>query len=142
MKEKIVQLIKDMHVDSKSKSYEAEKELCEILTKIVNKKEAFEESCGAFINVYPESIYSIDKDGLGYYRNVEELPKYIYCNDRDFRFELSWLDINYEAYFEELKLKKLASIKTTIQNVERTLKDNYEKLEHIQNLKFEDIKID
>ena len=42
MKEKIVQLIKDMHVDSKSKSYEAEKKLCKILTEVINKKYADE----------------------------------------------------------------------------------------------------
>ena len=141
MKEKIVQLIKDMHVDSKSKSYEAEKKLCKILTEVINKKYAIEEACSAYVEIYPDQIYSIDEEELGYYRNVEELPKYIYCNDGDFRFELSWLDINYEEYFVELKLKKLASIKTTIQNVERTLKDHYEKLKHCQNLKIEDIKI-
>ena len=129
-----------MHVDSKSKSYEAEKELCKILTEVVNKKDAFEESCGAYIDNYPESIYSIDEE-TGYCRNVSELPEYIYCNDGDFKFELAWLDINYEEYFKELIFKKITNIKTNIQHAEKYLSEHYKVLEHFQNLKFEDIKI-
>ena len=75
----------------------------------------------------------------GFYR---ELPKILECNYNDewvFRFETSWFDLDYEAYYEELKAKSIGSIKYTIEKVEQSLVKHREKMQKLSESKFSDI---
>ena len=54
MKEKVLHLLKEMTNDSKSVSYKAEKELCKILTNVINKLHTIEKKVGSYIRDYPE----------------------------------------------------------------------------------------
>lgn len=136
MKNKILKLLREMTNDSKSVSYKAEKELCNILTEVINKLHAIEKTVGWSVRNYPDKIESIDV--YGWY---DELPKEIDCNDNDFCFKTEWLDINLQEYFEELRKKKIGSIKYTISRVEYSLGKHRENLERIGELKFEDLEI-
>lgn len=137
MKEKILSLLREMTNDSKSVSYKAERELCNILTEVINKLNTIEEKVGWHVRTYPEKIESID-DVYGWY---DELPKEIDCNDNDFCFKTEWLDINLQEYFEELRKKKISGIKCTITHVEYSLGKHREDLKRIGELKFEDLGI-
>lgn len=91
MKDKILKLVEKMDDDSKSVSYAAEKELCEILTNIMKKKEAVEDACHINNMSYPDKIYSIDWCNYHYNKDDKTIIC-ILCNDEDFKFELKWLD--------------------------------------------------
>lgn len=134
MKEKILSLLREMRNDSKSASYKAEKELCNILTDVITKRLTIEKKVGWYIEDYPDKIKSID-DCYWYV----ELPKEIDCNDGDFCFKTEWLDINLEEYFEELKKSKTDGIKKYITQVEHSLSKYKEDLKRAEELKFEDI---
>lgn len=135
MKEKILALLREMTNDSKSISYKAEKELCNILTEVINKLHTIEKKVGWGVRNYPDKIESIDV--YGWY---DELPKEIDCNDY-FCFETDWLDINLQEYFEELRKKKISVIESTIFHVEYSLSEHRRDLAHIRELKFEDLEI-
>lgn len=134
MKEKILTLLREMTNDSKSASYKAEKELCKILTEVINKLNIVEEKVGEYIMNYPEKIKSIDT-----YWPYNELPKEIECNDDDFCFKTEWLDINLQEYFKELKKNKISTIKKYITQTKNSLNKHKEDLKHIKELKFEDL---
>jgi hypothetical protein len=136
MKEKILTLLREMTSDSKSASYKAERELCSILTGVINKLHTIEKKVGSYIRDYPEKIKSIDEDW--YYK---ELPKEIECNEGDFCFKTEWLDINPQEYFEKLKKSEIGSIKHTIERVEYSLGKHREEIKRIEELKFEDLGI-
>ena len=137
MKEKILTLLREMTNDSKSASYKAEKELCSILTGVINKLHTIEKKVGSYIRYYPEKIESIDDE----YSWYDELPIEIYCNDGDFCFKTEWLDINLQEYFEKLKKSEIGSIKHTIERVEYSLVKHREEIKRIEELKFEDLGI-
>ena len=137
MKEKILALLREMTNDSKSVSYKAEKELCNILTEVINKLHTIEEKVGYYVRNYPDKIESVDV--YGYY--YDELPKEIDCNDNDFCFKTEWLDINLQEYFEKLREKRISGIKCTITHVEYSLGKHREELERVGELKFEDLEI-
>ena len=134
MKEKILTLLREMPNDSKSASYKAEKELCSILTEVINKLNTIEDKAGYCIEYYPDKIYSIEE--CCWYN---ELPKEIECNDGVFCFYTEWLDINLKEYFEELKKNKINSIKKYIIQTEHSLNKYKEDLGRIEELKFEDL---
>lgn len=134
MKEKILSLLREMTNDSKSASYKAEKELCNILTLAINQLNTIEEKVGYYTMDYPDKIESTD-DCFWY----DKLPKEINCNDGDFCFKTEWLDINLKEYFEELKKNKISSIKRSITQVEHALIKHKEALRCIEELKFEDL---
>lgn len=134
MKDKVLHLLREMTNDSKSASFIAEKELCNILTLAINQLHKIEEKVGWRVREYPDKIKSID-DG-GWY---VELPKEIDCNDGNFCFKTEWLDINLYEYFKELRKKKINSIKSTITLVEHSLNKHKEDLERVEELKFEDL---
>lgn len=137
MKKKILTLLREMRNDSKSASYKAEKELCKILTEVIDKLHTVEKKVGSYIRYYPEKIESIDDE----YYLYDELPTEIYCNDEDFCFETKWLDINPKEYFEKLKKEKINSIKNSIFHAKSTLCEHERDLQHIEELKFEDLGI-
>ena len=136
MKEKILTLLREMTSDSKSASYKAEKELCDILTGVINKLHTIEKKVGSYIRDYPDKIRNIDEPF--WYNN---LPKEIDCNDGDFCFKTEWLDINFQEYFEKLKKSEIGSIKHTIESVEYSLVKHREEIKRIEELKFEDLGI-
>ena len=136
MKEKILTLLREMTNDSKSASYKAEKELCNILTDVITKLHIIEKNVGSYIRDYPEKIKSIDECW-----HYKELPKEIECNDGDFCFKTEWLDINLQEYFEKLKKSEIGSIKHTIERVEYSLSKHREEIKRIEELKFEDLGI-
>jgi hypothetical protein len=136
MKEKILTLLREMTSDSKSASYKAEKELCKILTEVIDKLHTIEKKVGSYIRDYPEKIDNIYED-LWY----SALPKEIYCNNGDFHFKTEWLDINPREYFEKLKKSEIGSIKHTIERVEYSLVKHREEIKRIEELKFEDLGI-
>ena len=137
MKEKILTLLREMTNDSRSASYKAEKELCKILTEVIDKLHTIEKKVGSYIRNYPEKIESIDDE----YYLYDELPTEIYCNDEDFCFKTEWLNINPQEYFETLKKKKINSIESTIFLVEHSLSEHKRDLQHLKELKFEDLEI-
>lgn len=136
MKEKILTLLRKMTNDSKSVSYEAEKELCNILTEVINKLHTIEKKVGYGVRIYPNKIESVDV--YGWY---DELPKEIDCNDDYFCFKTEWLDINLQEYFEKLREKRINDAKITIALVECSLDEHRMDLERIEKLKFEDLGI-
>lgn len=134
MKEKILTLLREMTNDSKSASYKAEKQLCNILTDVIIRLRKIEEKVGRYEREYPDKIWGIDMWGWPI-----NLPSEIDCNNDDFCFETEWLDINPKEYFEELKKKKIRSIENTITNVEHSLSEHKKNLQLIKELKFEDL---
>ena len=138
MKDKILKLIEKMNDDSKKVSYAAEKELCEILTNIMKKKEAVEDTCHINNMSYPDKIYSIDWCNYHYNKDDKTITC-ILCNDREFKFEMSWLDMDYEKYFEELKKHHIEYLEGLIKRVENTVVEHRKELEYCKNLKFENI---
>lgn len=139
MKNKILKCIKRMTSDSKKKSSEANADLCHILTEVIKKREAVERSVGAYIMNYPDYIYNTEP--LEYYANLGTLPSMIECNDEDFRFDMRWLDTDYEAYFNELKRKEIGAITHVINNVLVSLQKHNEKIEALNKLTFNDIEL-
>ena len=136
MKEKILTLLREMKNDSKSASYKAEKELCSILTGVINKLRTIENKAGRCIKYYPEKIENIDECYL-----YNELRKEIECNDWDFCFYTEWLDINLQEYFETVKKNAISNIKNRIFHAKSTLCEHERDLQHIEKLKFEDLGI-
>lgn len=137
LKELAHKYYKEMGSDSKRKSAEAERKLCKILNHVITKMEKIEVASNYSVRNYPERIYEVEFDG--YY---QELPKILECNYNDewvFRFETSWFDLDYEAYYEELKAKSIGSIKYTIEKVEQSLVKHREKIQKLSESKFSDI---
>jgi hypothetical protein len=134
MKEKILYLLREMTNDSKSVSYKAEKQLCNILTEVINKLHTIEKKVGRYEREYPNKIWSIDE-----WCWYDKMPKEIDCNDGDFCFKTEWLDINPQEYFEKLKKSEIGSIKHTIERVEYSLGKHREEIKRIEELKFEDL---
>lgn len=128
---------KEMGSDSKSKSAEAERKLCKILNHVITKMETIETVVNYGVRDYPYSIHTIEYDG--YYG---KLPEELECNkddDFNFIFKTSWFDLNYEAYYEELKAKSISSINYTIEKVEQSLLNYKNVLQTLSNFKFSDI---
>lgn len=134
MKKRILELLNGMNSDSKSVSYECEKELCKILTSIVDKKHKIESYADKYIADYPDRI--TDVESLGIYNC---LPEIIWCNDDEFKFETKWLDIDWEAYFEELKQSSINSIKHTIKQVEISIMKHKERMAILSHRRFNDL---
>ena len=135
MKDKVLDLLREMTNDSKSVSDKAEKELCSILTELLNKINTIEKNVGYCVRYYPTKIWCINVDC-----RYDELPKEIVCNT-DFCFKTEWLDKNLQEYFEELKKKTISSIKDEITDLEYSLGEYRERLERTGELKFEDLGI-
>lgn len=134
MKEKILKLLNGMSSDSKSASYKCEKELCKILTSIIDKKHKIESYADKEIQYYPEKITDIESWGV-----YDTLPYIIWCNDEEFKFETKWLDIDWEAYFDDLKQSSIRIIKHTIKQVERSIMNHKERIAILSHRKFEDL---
>ena len=135
MKEKILELLNGMNSDSKSASYKCEKELCKILTSVMNKKHKIEIYSDRYIQDYPDKITNIESYGI-----YNALPENIWCNDEEFKFETKWLDIDWKSYFEELKQSTIKGIQNTIEKVEASIIKHKENLKNILNRNFEDLK--
>lgn len=134
MKEKILELLNGMNSDSKSASFKCEKELCEILTSIIDKKEKIEDYADEYIINYPDKITDVESYGI---YNI--LPEIIWCNNEEFKFETKWLDIDWETYFEELKASSIRGIEHTIANVEKSLIKHKERIMTLSHRKFDDL---
>ena len=137
LKELACKYYKEMGSDSKRKSAEAERKLCKILNHVITKMEKIEVAANYGVRNYPEKIYEVEY--VGYYH---ELPKILECNYNDdwvFKFETSWFDLDYEAYYEELKAKSIGSIKYTIEKVEQSLVKHREEIQKLTESKFSDI---
>lgn len=135
MKEKILELLNGMNSDSKSASYKCEKELCKILTSVINKKHKIESYADRNIQDYPNKITDVKSYGI-----YNTLPENIWCNDEEFKFETKWLDIDWKLYFEELKQSTIKGIQYTIERVEASIIKHKENLKNISNRNFEDLK--
>lgn len=136
MKERILELLNGMTSDSKSASYKCEKELCEILTSVMDKKHKIEIYADRYIQDYPNKITDIESYGI-----YNTLPENIWCNDDEFKFETKWLDIDWKLYFEELKQGTIKGIENTIERVEDSIVKHKENLKNISNRNFEDLKL-
>ena len=135
MKERILELLNGMNSDSKSASYKCEKELCKILTSVIDKKHKIESYADRYIQYYPDKITDVESYGI-----YNTLPENIWCNNEEFKFETKWLDIDWELYFEELKQCAIKGIQNTIERVEISIIKHKENLKNISNRKFEDLK--
>lgn len=136
MKEKILKLYNGIAQDSRSASCKCEKELCEILTSVVNKKDKIEDYADRYIDDYPEKI--TDVSFLG---KCDSLPETIYCNDDYFTFKTSWLDINWKSYFEELKQCAIKNAESTIELMKESIAKNKEHIVLLSSRKFEDLEL-
>ena len=136
LKELAHKYYKEMGSDSKYKSAKAERKLCKILNHIITKMETIESVVDYGVRNYPYRIYKIEYDG--YYGT---LPEKLECNqdDDDFIFETSWFDLDYEAYYNELKVKHINSINYTIEKVEQSLVKHREEIQRLSKSKFSDI---
>lgn len=137
LKELAHKYYKEMSSDSKSKSAEAERKLCKILNYVIDRMERIEDAANYGVRDYPTKIHEVEYDG--FYR---ELPEELECNHNDdwnFFFETSWFDLDYEAYYEELKAKSIGSIKYTIEKVEQSLVKHREEIQKLSESKFSDI---
>ena len=137
LKELAHKYYKEMGSDSKRKSAEAERKLCKILNHVIIKMQKIEVAARYGVRNYPEEIHEVEYDG--YY---EKLPEELECNydyDWNFIFETSWFDLDYEAYYEELKAKSIGSIKYTIEKVEQSLVKHREEIQKLSESKFSDI---
>jgi hypothetical protein len=135
MKERILELLNGMNSDSKSASYKCEKELCKILTSVIDKKDKIESYADKYIEDYPDIITEVES--LGIYNC---LPDIIWCNEEEFKFKTKWLDIDWESYFEELKQDSIKGIQKTIERLEDSTIKYKESLKNISNRNFEDLK--
>lgn len=136
MKEKILELLNGMNSDSKSASYKCEKELCKILTSVMNKKHKIEAYADRYIQDYPEKITEVES--LGIYNHF---PDIIWCNEDEFEFETKWLDIDWESYFEELKQSSIRGIEHTIKQVEKSITNHKERMAILSHRQFSDLEI-
>jgi hypothetical protein len=136
LKELAQKYYKEMGSDSKRKSAEAERKLCKILNHVITKMETIETVVDYGVRNYPYRIYKIEYDG--YYG---KLPENLECNqdDDDFIFETSWFDLDYEAYYKELKAKHINSINYTIEKVEQSLENHRKEIQRLSKSKFSDI---
>lgn len=134
MKQKILELLNGMASDSKSASYKCEKELCKILTSVMDKKHKVEFYADQHIQDYPEKITDVTSCGI-----YTILPKVLWCNDKEFKFETKWLDIDWESYFEELKQDSISGIEHLIKQVERSIMSLKERLAVLSNRQFNDL---
>ena len=136
LKELAHKYYKEMGSDSKRKSFKAECQLCKILNHIITKMETIESVVDYGVRNYPYRIYEIEYDG--YYG---KLPEKLECNqdDDDFIFETSWFDLDYEAYYEELKAKHINSINCIIEKVEQSLVKHRQEIQRLSKSKFSDI---
>lgn len=137
LKELAHKYYKEMASDSKRKSAEAERKLCKILNHVITKMEKIEVATRYGVRNYPEEIHEVEFDG--FYRNLPETLECNYSDDWNFIFETSWLDLDYEAYYEELKAKSIGSIKYTIEKVEQSLVKHREEIQKLTESKFSDI---
>ena len=134
MKQKILDLLNGMSSDSKSESFKCEKELCKILTSIINKKEKIEDYANKYIIDYPIEITSVE-----YYGTYNVLPEIIWCNDEEFKFETKWLNIDWKTYFEELKASSIRSLDHTIKQVEKSIMNHKERMAILSHRQFNDL---
>lgn len=134
MKQKILELLNGMTSDSKSASYECEKELCKILTSVINKKDKIESYADKYIQNYPDKITDVE-----YLGKLNTLPDTIWCNDDYFEFEIKWLDIDWESYFEELKQSSIRGIERTIEQVEKSIMNHKERIDVLSHRQFNDL---
>ena len=137
LKELAHKYYKEMGSDSKRKSAEAERKLCKILNHVITKMEKIEVAARYGVRNYPEEIHEVEYDG-----SYKKLPEELECNysyDWNFIFETSWFDLDYEAYYEELKAKSIGSIKYTIEKVEQSLVKHREEIQKLTESKFSDI---
>lgn len=134
MKERILELLNGMTSDSKSASYKCEKELCKILTSIIDKKHRIEIYTDNYIQDYPSKIIDIESYGI-----YNTLPENIWCNDEEFKFETKWLDIDWESYFEELKQSSIRGIEHTIKQVEKSIMNHKERIAILSHKQFNDL---
>lgn len=139
LKELAHKYYKEMGSDSKRKSAEAERKLCKILNYAIDRMEGIENAVGYSVRDYPDRIKSID-----YEENYKYLPDVLECYPSPdyewmFRFETSWLNLDFETYYEELKAKSIGSIKYTIEKVEQSLVKHREEMQKLSESKFSDI---
>lgn len=134
MKQKILELLNGMTSDSKSASYKCEKELCKILTSVIDKKDKIEFYADKYIEDYPDKIINVECLG-----KCKTLPDTIWCNDYEFAFETKWLDIDWESYFEELKQSSIRDIERTIEKVEKSIVFHKETISILSHRQFNDL---
>lgn len=134
MKEKILKLLNGMNSDSKSASYKCEKELCKILTSVIDKKHKIESYADKYIENYPEKITDVTSYGV-----YKTLPVNIWCNDEEFKFETKWLDIDWKSYFEDLKQSSIRGIEHTIKQVEKSIMNHKERIAILSHRQFNDL---
>ena len=134
MKQKILELLNGMNSDSKSASYKCERELCKILTSVIDKKHKIESYADKYIENYPEKITDVTSYGV-----YATLPESIWCNEEEFKFETKWLDIDWESYFEELKQSSIRGIEHTIKQVEKSIINHKERITILSNRQFNDL---
>ena len=136
MKQRILELLNGMTSDSKSVSYKCEKELCKILTSVIDKKHKIESYADKNNKFYPDKITDVEDLGI-----CKTLPDTIWCNDDDFKFETKWLDIDWESYFEELKQSSIRGIERTIEQVEKSIMNHKERIAILSNRQFNDLEL-
>lgn len=136
MKEKILKLYNGIAQDSISDSCKCERELCEILTSVIDKKDKIETYAERYIDDYPVKITNVSFLG-----KCDSLPETIYCNDDYFSFKTSWLDIEWKSYFETLKQGAIKNIKSDIELMEESIAKNKEQIVLLSDRKFEDLKL-
>lgn len=118
--ERILNLIRKINTDSKTETYKAERELCELLSAVINAMWQIENYTERYIRDYPYDCKIYDVQNLSFYGKIGKLPKEIQCNidEHDgFVFFTEWLNINLDKYFNKLRNDAIRYKRKTFNNL-------------------------
>lgn len=145
-RERVLYLIRRLNTDSKTETYKVERELCELLSAVIDAKYQIEHYTDNYIMDYPFKckIYSIED--LSFYGKIGQLPESIECNINeieDFVFYTGWLDIDLDEYFKKLHDKSLQYEKNRLADLDKkytTRRQNIiGKMERLESCKINDL---
>ena len=109
-RERVLDLIYRINTDSKTETYKAERELCELLSAVINAMWQIENYTERYIRDYPYDCKIYDVQNLSFYGKIGKLPKEIRCNVEkydNFVFFTEWLDINLDDYFKQMQTRAI-----------------------------------
>lgn len=135
-------LIRKTNSDSKSETDKAERELCDLLSAIIDAKYQVEHYTDHYMMDYPTNrkIHSIED--LSFYGKLGKLPKEIVCNADeydDFVFDTEWLDIDLDGYFNMLRKETMSYASKLKKQYTAKLKNIDGQIKRIKSCKISDL---
>lgn len=129
--------------NSKKETTNAESELCELLSAVIDAKYQVEHYTDNYIMDYPYNRKICDiKYFDPYFLENCQLPEIIMCNASEcynFVFYTEWLDINLDKYFEKLQNETIRCSYISKKHLIENLKNINCKIERIKSCKINDL---